>query len=78
MEKKVTEYKTLRYDYPVDLDKEVNQLIKEGWQPHGAQTTVTITLNKSGGFDKDGDPRVLHTQAMVKYHESRPLQITEG
>lgn len=52
----ITEYKILKSSYAaVDLEREVNEAIEDGWQPWG-QPAVSISNNSS-----------LYVQALVKY-----------
>jgi hypothetical protein len=55
---KVQEYKTATGNSVLNLDKEINRLIKEGFQPLGNAYSIGSTL--------DG---VLTCQPMVKYQK---------
>lgn len=55
----ISEYKTAGASNPSLLDVEVNALIKNGWQPLGSQTATGEGIGR------------YHTQAMVKYAETR-------
>ena len=52
----ITEYKIVKTNYTaVELEKDVNQAIEEGWQPWG-QPAVSLSNNGA-----------LYVQALVKY-----------
>ncbi len=53
MEKKISNYKVVKYQKLSELEKEVADLIGEGWQPLGGVAIANENLD--------------HAQAMVKY-----------
>ena len=52
------EYKIISYDKKKSVEKEVNELIKKGWQPVGG---CTLVLNSESKYQ----PR-LYTQAVFR------------
>ncbi len=54
---KIVEYKCVFGDGEMELSQEVNKSIKDGWQPFGSPTAVTLKI-----WDYD-----TIYQAMVKY-----------
>ena len=59
--KKIIEYKIASGESKYELQEEVNELIKQGWQPYGE-----ICIKKSGGFLDWGEP---YSQPIVKYEK---------
>lgn len=57
---KVTEYKVIRQRSIEPLETEVNELIGQGWQPHGP--LLKVPINKSGS---------AMIQPMVKYEKPK-------
>ena len=58
MEICMKEYKIISYDKKKSVEKEVNELIKKGWQPVGG---CTLVLNSESKYQ----PR-LYTQAVFR------------
>lgn len=61
MMKKITDYDVASGENTVELAERVNEMIGEGWQPHGGMTTTANSV-LSGMSDE-------YLQPMVKYDE---------
>lgn len=59
--KKICEYKLLVANFVEDLNDNVNESIKDGWQPYGNPFTV----------QRENYNLFYFTQAVVKYEEEK-------
>lgn len=62
MERKIVDYRIVTQLFADDVDDEVHELMKDGWQPQGG-VAVMVTLKGNTRF----------YQAMVKYEDNKPL-----
>lgn len=61
---KITDYKIISDNAVNDLEKQVQELIKNGWQPIGGVDTFVFT-------DNSGQQHTITNQAMIKVENNQ-------
>lgn len=68
MNRRITDYMTIRSNSDFNLDKEVKEMIGQGWQPFGGPAMAFVNNSGSGEFN--------FTQAMVRYDSTEVYATT--
>lgn len=70
----IIDYKLVVEQSNITLDRIINDLIQDGWQPNGG---VAVAVTESGApYDKDSYYHIVYAQAMVKYEEKENIMDT--